>query len=192
VRSHTRERRPRAQVGEESRGSGEEAGYPVTNSTLKGSRSSDSGRLPYSRVRVAGSRDVGVTGCENGRRAMVLAGQRRMLRQEPRLCDRGSSFRSPAVINVRYRTDGEGRSDQTAIEVAWQRSTSSAAIGQRPMVAAFASRLRRKRHNEKQAHKAELHQWENEGGNLARSTQSSIARLQVVPWTAAIRHHLRI
>jgi len=33
--------------------------------------------------------------------------------------------------------------------------------------AAFASLLRRKRHNEKQAHKAELHEWENEGGNLA-------------------------
>jgi hypothetical protein len=33
--------------------------------------------------------------------------------------------------------------------------------------AAFASLLRRKRHNEKQAHKAELHEWENERGNLA-------------------------
>ena len=33
--------------------------------------------------------------------------------------------------------------------------------------AAFASLLRRKGHNEKQAHKAELHEWENEGGNLA-------------------------
>jgi hypothetical protein len=48
---------------------------------------------------------------------MILAGQRRVLRQEPRLCDRGSSFRSPAVINVRYRTDCDGRRDQTAIEV---------------------------------------------------------------------------
>ena len=33
--------------------------------------------------------------------------------------------------------------------------------------AAFASLIRRKRHNEKQPHKAELHEWENEGGNLA-------------------------
>jgi hypothetical protein len=33
--------------------------------------------------------------------------------------------------------------------------------------AAVASLLRSKRHNEKQAHKAELHEWENEGGNLA-------------------------
>ena len=33
--------------------------------------------------------------------------------------------------------------------------------------AAFASRLWRKRHNEKRAHKAELHEWENEGGNLS-------------------------
>jgi hypothetical protein len=38
--------------------------------------------------------------------------------------------------------------------------------------AAFASLLRRRRHNEKhekQARKAELHEWENEGGNLAPS-----------------------
>jgi hypothetical protein len=33
--------------------------------------------------------------------------------------------------------------------------------------AAVASLLWSKRHNEKQAHKAELHEWENEGGNLA-------------------------
>jgi hypothetical protein len=32
--------------------------------------------------------------------------------------------------------------------------------------AAFASRLRRRRHDDKRAHKAELHTWENEGGNL--------------------------
>lgn len=38
--------------------------------------------------------------------------------------------------------------------------------------AVFASRLRRKRHNEKQAHKAELHDWENEGGNLAPSLEA--------------------
>ena len=35
--------------------------------------------------------------------------------------------------------------------------------------AAVASWLRRKFHNEKQAHKAELQEWENEGGNLALS-----------------------
>ena len=35
--------------------------------------------------------------------------------------------------------------------------------------AAFALLLPRKRHNEKQAHKAELHEWENEGGNPAPS-----------------------
>jgi hypothetical protein len=35
-----------AQASEESRSAGEEAGYPVTNSTLKGSRSSDSRKLP--------------------------------------------------------------------------------------------------------------------------------------------------
>ena len=33
--------------------------------------------------------------------------------------------------------------------------------------AAFGSRLRRTRHNEKQAYKTELHDWENEGGKLA-------------------------
>jgi hypothetical protein len=40
-------------------------------------------------------------------------------------------------------------------------------------VAAFASRLRRNGHNEKQAHKAELHEWENEGGNLSPSPETS-------------------
>jgi len=35
--------------------------------------------------------------------------------------------------------------------------------------AAFASWLRSKLGNEKQAHKAELQEWENEGGNLAPS-----------------------
>ena len=39
--------------------------------------------------------------------------------------------------------------------------------------AAFASRLRRKHHNEKQAHKTELHDWENEGGNLAPSPEAT-------------------
>jgi hypothetical protein len=39
--------------------------------------------------------------------------------------------------------------------------------------AAFALPLRRKRHNEKQAHKAELREWENEGGNLARSPEAT-------------------
>ena len=33
--------------------------------------------------------------------------------------------------------------------------------------AVAALRLRRKHGNDKQAHKAELHEWENEGGNLA-------------------------
>jgi hypothetical protein len=33
--------------------------------------------------------------------------------------------------------------------------------------AVFATLLRSKRYKEKQAHKAELHEWENEGGNLA-------------------------
>ena len=36
--------------------------------------------------------------------------------------------------------------------------------------AASASWLRSKLGNEKQAHKAELQEWENEGGNLAPST----------------------
>jgi hypothetical protein len=35
--------------------------------------------------------------------------------------------------------------------------------------AAVASWLRRKLHSKKQAHKAELQEWENEGGNLAPS-----------------------
>jgi hypothetical protein len=39
--------------------------------------------------------------------------------------------------------------------------------------AAFASLLRNKRHKEKQAHKAQLHEWENEGGNLAPSPTPS-------------------
>ena len=41
--------------------------------------------------------------------------------------------------------------------------------------AAFASLLRRKRHNEKQVHKAELHEWENEGGNPAPSPEATDA-----------------
>jgi hypothetical protein len=36
---------------------------------------------------------------------------------------------------------------------------------------AFASLLLRKRHKEKQAHKAELHEPENEAGNLAPSPE---------------------
>ena len=39
--------------------------------------------------------------------------------------------------------------------------------------AAFASLWRRKHHNEKHAHKAELHEWENEGGNLAASQKAA-------------------
>jgi len=38
----------------------------------------------------------------------------------------------------------------------------------------FASLLRRKRHNERQAHTAEVHEWENEGGNPAPSPEQSI------------------
>jgi hypothetical protein len=37
--------------------------------------------------------------------------------------------------------------------------------------AVAALRLRRKHHNEKQADKADLHEWENEGGNLAASPE---------------------
>ena len=40
---------------------------------------------------------------------------------------------------------------------------------------AFASLLRRKRHNENQAHKAEIHDWENEGGNLAPSQTQPVS-----------------
>jgi hypothetical protein len=39
--------------------------------------------------------------------------------------------------------------------------------------AAFVSRLHRKSHEEKQAHKAELQDWENEGGTLAPSVDAS-------------------
>ena len=39
--------------------------------------------------------------------------------------------------------------------------------------AAFVALLRRKRHNEKQAHKAELHELENEGDNLAPSPEAT-------------------
>ena len=39
--------------------------------------------------------------------------------------------------------------------------------------AAFVSRLLPKRHKEKQAHKAELQDWENEGGTLAPSADAS-------------------
>ena len=38
---------------------------------------------------------------------------------------------------------------------------------------AFASLLRRKRHNEKQVHKAELHEPENEEGNPAPSPEAT-------------------
>jgi hypothetical protein len=41
--------------------------------------------------------------------------------------------------------------------------------------AAFASLLRRKRHNEKQAHKAELHERETEGGDLVPSPEATDA-----------------
>ena len=39
--------------------------------------------------------------------------------------------------------------------------------------AVFASLLRSKRHNEKQAHKAELHESENEGGDLTPSPEAT-------------------
>jgi hypothetical protein len=39
--------------------------------------------------------------------------------------------------------------------------------------AAFASWLQRKRYNERQAHKAEVHEWENEGGNPAPSPEAT-------------------
>ncbi len=39
--------------------------------------------------------------------------------------------------------------------------------------ATFASLLRRKRYNERQAHKGELHEWENEGGNPAPSPKAT-------------------
>jgi hypothetical protein len=39
--------------------------------------------------------------------------------------------------------------------------------------AVFASLLRSKLRNEKQVHKGQLHEWENEGGNLAPSPTPS-------------------
>jgi hypothetical protein len=41
--------------------------------------------------------------------------------------------------------------------------------------AAFPALLRSKRYREKQVHKAELHEWENEGGNLVPSSKASDA-----------------
>jgi hypothetical protein len=38
--------------------------------------------------------------------------------------------------------------------------------------AAFPALRRSKRYREKQAHKAELHEWENEGGNLAPAPEA--------------------
>ena len=38
--------------------------------------------------------------------------------------------------------------------------------------AAFRALLRNKRYKEKQAHKVELHEWENEGGNLAPAPEA--------------------
>jgi hypothetical protein len=37
---------------------------------------------------------------------------------------------------------------------------------------AFSVRMRRQRHDEKQVHKADIHEWENEGGNLAPSPEA--------------------
>ena len=74
---------------------------------------------------------------------------------------------------MRYRTDCNGRRDQTAgievvmnIDIRWGQVV--AACGG----AAFASLLRRKRHNEKQAHKAELHESKNDGSNRAPSPEA--------------------
>jgi hypothetical protein len=41
--------------------------------------------------------------------------------------------------------------------------------------ALIAFRPSRKRHNENQAHKADLRDWENEGGNLAPAPEASAA-----------------
>ncbi|TMH29788.1 MAG: hypothetical protein E6H66_19415 [Betaproteobacteria bacterium] len=41
--------------------------------------------------------------------------------------------------------------------------------------AAFPALLRSKRYKEKRAHTAALHQWENEGGNLAPAPEASDA-----------------
>jgi hypothetical protein len=38
------------------------------------------------------------------------------------------------------------------------------------IIGAFMAQVSRKRKSEKHAHKADLHEWENEGGNLAPST----------------------
>jgi hypothetical protein len=43
--------------------------------------------------------------------------------------------------------------------------------------AAFASMRQRKHHNEKQAHKAEPHECENESGNLASSSEATDTRV---------------
>jgi hypothetical protein len=43
--------------------------------------------------------------------------------------------------------------------------------------ATLPSRLRRKSHAEKQAAKAELHDWENEGGNPAPSPEATESRV---------------
>jgi hypothetical protein len=41
----------------------------------------------------------------------------------------------------------------------------------------FPTLLRSKRYKEKEAHKADLHEWENEGGNLAPAPEASEALL---------------
>ena len=38
------------------------------------------------------------------------------------------------------------------------------------IIGTFMAQVSRKRRGEKQAHKADLHEWENEGGNLAPSS----------------------
>ena len=51
--------------------------------------------------------------------------------------------------------------------ISWAKSVSGCGVSP------FASWLKGKRHNEKQAQKPELNEWENEGGNLARSPEAT-------------------
>ena len=48
-------------------------------------------------------------------------------------------------------------------DIRWAKASSACGV------ITFASLLRRNRHNGKQAHKAELNEWENEGGSVAPS-----------------------
>jgi hypothetical protein len=44
-------------------------------------------------------------------------------------------------------------------------------------IAALSSQTRRKREFEKQAHKSDLREWENEGGNLAPAAEAPAAQV---------------